>query len=372
MFVYSKNIIAFINEIKSTVKKILSTEVRYKVAGDRFYNFEQTSSYPISIVIYNNKSMLGYFDPDFYELGFHQCLMHSSKEQLCNIIRHELAHYLTFIYYESYSIQPHGAEFRAFCQSQGWGEEVYSATFCLDGGHNPIDREESNVLRKIRKLMALTNSSNKNEAEQAMIKSQQLLMKHNIELESISSSDDEEKIVMKRVMKQKKEDAKMRAIAQILKTFFVNTVFSRGGGYTYLEISGSLVNLEIAEYVADFLQRELDKLWDEAKRKFIGLKGMVAKNSFLHGIAKGYCDKIKFLEREHTKDVANALMVIEKKLIDAKAMVYKRLSHSKSHGYYCQESSNLGESVGRRLTINPALYQSGKKSEACIGFASNH
>ena len=51
--------------------------------------------------------MLGYFDPNFYELGFHECLMHSSREQLQDIIRHELAHYMTFIEYGA-GIQQHG------------------------------------------------------------------------------------------------------------------------------------------------------------------------------------------------------------------------------------------------------------------------
>ena len=64
--------------------------------------------------------MLGYFDSNFYELGFHECLMQSSREQLSNVIRHELAHYMTFINYGE-AVQPHGAEFRAFCQANGMG-----------------------------------------------------------------------------------------------------------------------------------------------------------------------------------------------------------------------------------------------------------
>ena len=120
MFVYSKKIIQFVNEIKRTIKDVLSKEVCIKVAGDRFYDQPQEASYPIKVVIYNNKSMLGYFDSHFYELGFHECLMHSSRKQLHDVIRHELAHYFTFINYGA-AIQPHASEFRAFCQLMGWG-----------------------------------------------------------------------------------------------------------------------------------------------------------------------------------------------------------------------------------------------------------
>lgn len=363
MFVYSLKIIQFISEIKRTVKDVLSKEACLKVTGSRFYDQRKEASYPIKVVVYNNKSMLGYFDPNFYELGFHECLMHTSRQQLHNLIRHEVAHYITFILYGG-GIQPHAAEFRTVCRQMGWGEEVYLATTILDGPGNGAVIEESSVLRKVQKLMALAGSSNQNEAEQAMIKSQQLLLKHNMESTYIGGEDGE-KLFLKRIMKQKKENAKMRAIAQILETFFVSVVYSRNEEAVYLEILGSAVNIEIAEYVAGVLDHEFEKLWGQAQRVF-HLKGKIAKNSFFLGIARGYCNKIQALKREYSSDVANALMVIEKQLVDAKAMVYERLSTTKSSGSYCKESSALGESMGRQLSINPALGGAPKASTALI------
>ncbi len=368
MIVYSKKIMLFINEIKRTIKLVLSKEIGLKVAGDRFYDRREEFSYPIKVVIYNNKSLLGYYDSQFYELGFHECLMHSSREQLHHIIRHELAHYITVINYGDW-IQPHGPEFRAFCQRMGWGEEIYKATSSVEGTRNASESEESGVFRKVQKLMALATSSNMHEAEQAMIKSQQLLLKHNIESKYIGS-EDEEKIFIKRIMKQKKENAKMRCIAKILETFFVNIVYTRAAEFTYLEILGNAVNIEIAEYVSSVLQLELDKLWNQAQR-YANLKGMVAKNSFFLGIAKGYCNKIQALKREYNNEVTHALMVIEKKLIDAKEMVYPRLTSSKSSAKYCQQSSALGELMGRQLNINPAINRSSSQSEAQIGYSGS-
>ncbi len=349
MLVYSKKIIQFVNEIKSIVKEVLSGEIGVKVHGNRFYD-RQMTSYPIKVVIFNANSMLGYFEADFYELGFHETLMHSSKELLRNVIRHELAHYMTFIHHGA-TAKPHSEEFRAFCQKMGWGEEVYRAAFRLD----EVQRsEESGIFRKVQKLMALSASSNKNEAELAMIKSQQLLMKHNLDSKYIG---EEEKIVLKRIMKQKKTDAKMEAISRILQTFFVNVVYNRGSGFTYLEILGSEVNVEIAEYVASVLQAELDKLWSQAQRESF-LRGAVAKNSFFRGLAKGYCNKIQALKREYTSDVTRSLMVIEKQLTEAKEMVYPRLITSKSSRSHCREASQIGEQMGRQLNINPALNRS--------------
>jgi hypothetical protein len=367
VFVYSKKIILFVNEIKRAVKDILLKEVRLKVVGERFYDRLQKASYPIKVVIYNNESMLGYFDASFFELGFHECMMHSNRNRLHAVIRHELAHYISFINYGE-TIQPHAAEFRAFCQQMGWGEEVYKATFDFEVGQSDSDTKDSGVFRKIQKLLALATSSNKHEAEQAMIKSRQLLLKHNIDSKYIGI-EDEEKVFLKRIMKQKKIGAKTRSIANILETFFVSIVYNRAEEYTYLEILGNAVNIEIAEYVAGVLHYELDKLWAQAQQ-CSSLRGTIAKNSFFHGLAKGYCNKIQALKKEYSSEVSTSLMVIEKKLIDAQSMVYPRLSSSKSSATYCRESSLLGEQMGRQLNINPSISRDSKNSEAFISYSA--
>lgn len=363
MIVYSEKIIRFVREIKQMVKEVLSLEIGLRVGYERFYDKKQKASYPINIVIYNNKTMLAYFDSNFFELGFHECLMHTSREQLRDVVRHELAHYMTFIQYGG-SIQPHGMEFKGFCDHMRWGEKVSRAKMCLEGEISPGLNEESGIFRKVQKLMALASSSNKNEAEQAMIKSQQLLLKHNIEFVSV---EQEERVFLKRIMKQKRVDAKMRSIAKILETFFVNIVFSKGVEFTYLEVLGNAVNVEIAEYVAAVLHSELDNLWGQAQKKS-SLKGTIAKNSFFLGLAVGYCDKIQALKRGYSTDISKALMVIENQLVDAKEMVYPRLSSTRSSGQVCRESSALGEQMGRQLNIKAALNKASEKAEALIGY----
>lgn len=366
MTIYSKKIFLFIEELKLTIKDILAREVGLKVFGDRFHDWGKRYSYPITVVIYNNKNMLGYFDPDFLEIGFHQRLMYIDRGQLANIVRHEVAHFLAFIKYGGV-ILPHGREFKSICKELGWDEEVFRASMKLETEATLPNDRDSSVLRKIEKLMALSTSSNPNEAEQALIKSQQLLLKHNLESKYIGS--EEEFFVLKRILKQKRENSKMRAIAQILKTFFVSTVYTRGGDYIYLEILGDKVNIEIAEYVAGILELEFDRLWLQAQRQ-MHLKGTVAKNSFFLGIARGYCRKVESLMRSNQSEATSALMVIEKQLAEMRDRVYNRLSSKKSSASYCPNSAALGEIMGRQLKINPALNNSPAKSESLIGYFS--
>ena len=132
-------------------------------------------------------------------------------------------------------------------------------------------------------------------------------------------------------------------------------VFSRAQGAICLEIVGTVVNVEIAEYVAHFLDIELEKQWEQARCKHRSLKGMLAKNSFFLGLAKGYCEKVATLKRSYSGDLSRALLVLEKKLVDAKAMVYPRLRYTRTSAGFCPASSSLGHTAGSSLTINPAI-----------------
>lgn len=359
MLVYSKKIIQFAAQLKNAIRQILSQEMGLKVT-ERFFLYKGTY-YSIQVVIYNHHKTLGYFDSDFYELGFHERLMHSPH--LFNIIRHELAHYISYIHFGAHLL-PHGAEFKALCMGFGWGQEVYCAKHCLEE-EAAQNEEQSTVFRKVQKLMALAQSSNPHEAELAMIKSQQLLLKHNLETSFIEEG---EKIYLARVMKQKKISAKMRTIAKILETFFVNIVYRRAENLVCLEILGNKVNLEVAEYVATVLDHELDRLWEQAKKMYPSLKGVIAKNSFFLGLAKGYCNKVQALKQEH----GNALMVIEKVLIEAKELVYPRLSKTKSSAQSCRHSSALGEQMGRELKINPAMKNDSQNTTYALSLFNNH
>jgi len=341
MFVYSEKIIRFINLIKITLKNILVKEVGFGVHGDRFYD-RSGRSFPIKIVIFNKKNKLGYFDSDFLELGFHQSVMYQSEQMLTNLIRHEIAHYLVYAKYGD-GCFPHGNEFKAICKELNWGKEVYEAKMSLD--ESPL-LEKSSIARKIEKLIALGTSSNPHESSLAMLKSRELLLKHNITL----SYDSEPEVILKRLLKQKKLNAKMQSIAHILETFFVTTVFSYSNEGVCLEITGSAVNIEIAEYIANILDVELDRLWESS-----GLKGLAAKNSFFDGIARGYCKKIEDLNNTASIEISAALMKIENILTIAKSLIYPRLSQTRSSRKGCPLASNLGEKAGKNLELKKGV-----------------
>lgn len=352
--IYSKKIGSFISEIHAAIRSILANELNVRVTERRFFNKAMTFSYPIKVVVFNDKNILGYFDSQFYELGFHERLMHGKKEQLHNVIRHELAHYILFVE-QGEPVTPHSPLFRSFCKQRGWGEEVFQSACPLEVNPSIDERQDSVVLRKIKKLLALSHSRHVHEAEMAIIKSQQLLLKHQVDTSSLETEDVDDKMCLKRIMKFKRGGAKIKAITQILSSFWVHVVHHRGNdGFTYLEILGTKENVEVADYIAAVLDRQLDQLWEEVHAK-VGLHGQVAKNSFLLGIARGYCKKIDALNIEHNSHMTQSLIVIMEKLIYAKSLAYPHLSTKKSRTAHCQNSSALGEEVGKKLTFNKGV-----------------
>jgi hypothetical protein len=354
MFVCSRKIEGFIYEIRHLIKFILETKLKLRASTNRFYNRDETCSYPIKILVYNDRKCFGYFDPEFYELGFHECLMRASDEQRANVVKHELAHYMTFIEHGPH-VLPHGKEFHEFCKKMGWSEAVSKATATMEELMISSSEGDNRVLSKVQKLMALSTSSNQHESEQAMIKSQKLLLKYNVDAKFVSDDKEEEKMFLKRIIMQKKRDAKLSMISRILQTFFVSPVFCRGDTYTYLEILGTAVNIQIAEYVAHFLEEKVDELWGQARKLYPHLKGITARNSFMHGIAEGYCRKVEALKREYSSIESNAVLVIENQLQEFSDIAYGRLRTTKSSARHCQASSEAGRQFGENLRINPAL-----------------
>ena len=149
----------------------------------------------------------------------------------------------------------------------------------------------------------------------------------------------------------------MDSIGTILNTFFVSCVYNRKKDVIHLEVIGSKVNIQIAEYVAEVLEKKLDELWNEAKQEH-KLKGLIAKNSFFRGIASGYVDKIQSLKSSYSGEVSRSLMVIEGKLKEAVNVVCGRLTYTSSSSSVCGKASELGHQAGRSLNINPGVESS--------------
>lgn len=356
MFIYSETSKAFIERVCEEIRALFFLEIEsvFPVKFNRSRILYKNFQFPLNIVVFEDQTKLGYFDYRHYEIGISKKLMYTAFDQVIrNVIRHELAHFLAFLFYGP--SEGHGENFKIICEKLNWQEDVSKAYSNIDLENlKSLEKVKNNhvdLLNKVKKLLALAASDNVHESEMATMKANKLLMEHNLSL--INQVDRENEVVVKRVLTATKKNAKHIAIYEILKTFYVSPVFNHGRGIFYLEIVGSFENTEIAEYVANFLDSELDRLWLITK-KTSKLSGIVAKNSFFRGISKGYTEKIQ--QQKANSPYQKDLIIIDKNLNQNLKMVYNRLGSSYSSDLKSHEKAHhLGLQTGSKLSINPGL-----------------
>lgn len=359
MKVFSKNIQIFTKRCEKYLIDILKTEVGCKVGRTRFV-FNQLSL-PLKVISFESTSTLGYFDPHTYQIALNQKLMFGVKEKtLKDILRHELAHYLTFI--ETQNVhQPHGVEFKAICQRYSWSQSVSKASIDIDLTDKKIegDLASEKLKTKFKALLKLSSSDNQFEAELATIKANQLLMKYN--LKKLDEKSDE-LIYSDVLLTCKKKNSKMIAIYDILMTFMVKPILIYGHKQVSLEVCGSKENIELASYVTHFLDQELDQLWKKSS-----LKGLRAKNSFFSGIAKGYLSRTEEVQKNYDNSMKQGLIVLNEKLKINMELIYPKMSHTYSKSSLDTEAFSNGKKAGKSLTINQAIKNKSNIIKQLIG-----
>ena len=353
MFLYSETVHTFLARVRSYAKEILEREMHFKISRSRL--FYRGIYYPINFVVYEGPN-LGYWDYRSYQIGINKRVMLSAKtEVIKDILRHELAHMLmTYLYGPTFT--PHSPEFRELCRSYGWGENVSAARSDIETENQKIegDLASEKLIEKIKKLLSLASSTNPYEAELATIKANELLLKHNLEKLSLLEKSEEE-VWVKRVLSTSRNSAKIHAIYEILQTFFVAPVFNYGKGVLYLEVTGSRTNVELADYVANFLDQELERLFSVYQKEHSDLKGQRAKNSFFKGMAEGYVEKIKKTQKEVSLAEGKELIVLEQDLKRQMRLAYSRLGSTSTSRREDSYSKNLGRKAGQNLSIHGAI-----------------
>ena len=293
MQVYSKTILTFLTKVRKEARKIMREEMGLTVKTKKVLH--KGYLFPINFAMFESPDKWGWFDSHSWQIGLNKQLIFQAKDKVWkDILRHELLHYYQFI--STGRLTGHDQEFRQLGHIFGWGESVYKAKTNLEIENLKIegDLKTEALMSKVQKLLSLADSSNSHESELATIKANQLMIKHN--LQNISCNDDDACLL--RVAESKRNNSKLQAIYEILTTFLVQPVFNHGKKGGYLEVIGSRTNVQIAEYVSQFLEEELELIWKKVKSKNSELKGQSARHSFFKGLAKGYLEKHKKVSSE--------------------------------------------------------------------------
>ncbi len=218
-------------------------------------------------------------------------------------LKHEAAHqYVHEILGADES--PHGPLFRKVCAARGIDGRATQVAQpdASDGGR------QSRVVVRVRKLLALAESSNRHEAELAASTAQRIMLKYNLDLQQASSSAADDCSQLWLGEPTGRVQAHMRQLAVLLiEHFFVEAIWVpvyrplEGKRGSVLEICGRPENLAMAEYVHDFVLRSADRLWREHKRAS-GLRSDRDRRSFLAGAVVGFAQTLGSKQSEARRE----------------------------------------------------------------------
>jgi len=241
------------------------------------------------------------------------------------------------------------------------------------------DNKKEQVTKKLLKLIALGKSTNEAEAALAMEMARDISMKYLIDLSSLEGKGEDHDGSFERRFWESAITEDANVVFSILRDFFVvDTVLGsedvedergfkyRANGFWFI---GRKVNLDIADYVFDFLVEEIDRRW-KVERKIAKKDGhSLNYRSFCWGVHEGIKTKLKESESKDTKQSTQySLMIVsEKKLVeDFKHQQFPNLTRSRSRRTALDSKSySTGVFNGKQININKGV--GGSKGSLSLG-----
>lgn len=212
--------------------------------------------------------------------------------EVVSVLQHEMAHQYVDEVLGVNDERPHGDTFRQLCAALGIDGRASGAPSPAAGGPPTPDR----VLARVRKLLALAASSNQHEAETAMQRAHELMLRHNLAAADASA---ERTFEVRHVGDPSRRGTQVEAavVALLSEFFFVRALrlpvyLPREGrrGHVY-ELCGTHANLELAVYVHGFLLATAGRLWRE--RRADPRVGGRDRLAYQTGVIRGFQDKLR-------------------------------------------------------------------------------
>jgi Protein of unknown function (DUF2786)/SprT-like family len=184
--------------------------------------------------------------------------------EVTSVLEHEMAHQFVHEVLGIHDETAHGETFRRVCAQRGIDARAAGSPEAVTGSDASADR----VLDRIRKLLALAGSSNQHEAELAMRKAHELMLRHNVEHTAAHVAHD---YVIRHLGDPRRRGTRVESdVAGLLAEFFfvkvirVPVYLPRDAkvGMVY-EITGTHANVEMAAHVHAFLLATAERLWAE-------------------------------------------------------------------------------------------------------------
>jgi len=310
------------------------------------------------------KRRLGYWSGEKKEICINrEFALSGSWDSVRRILLHEMAHQLAEQAFGSETETPHGPLFKKAC---------YLLRADYRASENYIPDEENSVrMQRIRKLFALAESSNRNEAESAMRKAHELSAKHNIDILSKNTSRNFISVFAGTpALRHPREEYDL---AQLLREYyFVWTIWvpayviEKEKMGRVLELSGTQDNISIASYVYEFIRRYIESRWIEYNRK--NQLNRYRKTDFASGIIRGFTGKLKSNSRIKSHAVYGLIKADDPLLKEYAKYRYPHTVTISRKGSGCDRNVlQDGINIGKELVISKGITKTDGNKRFLLG-----
>jgi hypothetical protein len=219
--------------------------------------------------------------------------------EVTSVLEHEMAHQYVEEFLKIRDETAHGETFRRICAERGIDARAAGAP---DPGSatDPAGKggEGDRVLERIRKLLALAGSPNQHEAEIAMRKAHELMLRHNIE---VIAARAERSYEVRHLGDPRKRGTRVESdVVGLLSEFFFVKVIrvpvyvpQLGRSGSVYEIAGTHANVEMASHVHAFLLATAERLWND-NRHDARVRSGRDRLAYQSGVVRGFREKLLF------------------------------------------------------------------------------
>jgi hypothetical protein len=300
---------------------------------------------------------LGQWDPAKREICLNRRLACDHPwDEVRDVLRHEMAHQVAQTVLAAEGQPPHGPAFQQACLMLQADPAATTARRPLHARLTQRQtREEGPRHAKIRKLLALAQSRNTNEAQAAMLKAHELMGRHHITI--LTQDPGRSFISIFLGVPALRHFKEAYFLANLLQDFyFVQGIWvpayvvDRGKMGRVLEVSGTPANVAQAGYVFAFVQAHIERRWHEINAK----RGLTRyqKSDLAVGIIEGFRRQLDRQQLPEANPAEQALMrQSDPRLTAYLQRRYPRTSRVQRGGHHDPDVYRLGRRFGEKMII---------------------
>lgn len=309
---------------------------------------------------------LGCWWPKYREIGLsRKFVLNYPWGAVCDVLRHEMAHQFADEVLGARNEPKHGPLFKKACyllRANPESSSHYLSLYDQNTFHTLSD--EDKIMLRIQKLLALAESQNEHEAEAAMMKAHELIVRYNVDMQRYKKKRDYISLFLgKPALRHFKE---FRHLAHLLTDFyFVQGIWAsayvleKGKMGRVFEVSGTRKNVEIAHYVYDFMNNHIDLQWLAYGKK--NKLNRYRKSDFAVGVICGFRKKLELQRLQMKANAASRALITTKDpmLDDYMSYRYPHTTRSYHRSSYEDENVlNAGKKIGRNMVISKGIRDS--------------